>query len=122
MITGIHHVQVCAPAGSEAEARAFYGGLLGLPEIEKPPGLKQRGGVWFELGAQQLHVGIEADFRPARRAHPALVVAGLAALRARLEAAGVTTETDELFPGYHRYYVRDPFGNRIELLEPISAQ
>ncbi len=120
MITGLHHVQVCAPPGCEAQARAFYGELLGLLEIEKPPELNKRGGVWFELGeGQQLHVGVEADFAPPRKAHPALSVAGLDALRAQLEAAGIATESDDYFTGYNRFYARDPFGNRLEFVEPL---
>lgn len=119
MLTGIHHVQLAAPRGCEARSRAFYGELLGLLEIEKPPELKKRGGVWFELGSgQQLHIGIQEDFTAARKAHPAFSVAGLDALREKLNAAGYETRDDELFIGYNRFYVHDPFGNRIELVEP----
>jgi catechol 2,3-dioxygenase-like lactoylglutathione lyase family enzyme len=120
MITGIHHIQLCAPPGSEPQAREFYGNLLGLPEIDKPPELKKRGGVWFELNGQQLHIGIEENFTPSPRAHPALSVAGLDALRERLNAAGYATQSDELFIGYNRFYVRDPFANRLEFVEPLS--
>jgi len=122
MITGIHHIQLCAPPNSEVEARRFYGDLLGMLEIAKPPELAKRGGVWFELGeGQQVHLGVEADFVAPRKAHPALSVAGLADLRAKLDAAGYVTESDELFIGYDRFYVRDPFGNRLEFVEPLPA-
>lgn len=117
----IHHVLLAAPPGSEAEARRFFGELLGWREIPKPPNLARRGGVWFELGVQQLHVGIEAEFRPAEKAHPAFEVEDLAALRERLRAAGVATWEDEPYPGRERFYVRDPFGNRLEFLGPERA-
>jgi catechol 2,3-dioxygenase-like lactoylglutathione lyase family enzyme len=113
-ITGIDHVQVAAPPGCEEDARAFYGGLLGLAEIAKPEPLRARGGVWFRAGAQELHVGVEEPFAPARRAHPGLVVDDLAALRARLEAAGRDVADDQALPGAKRLYVHDPFGNRLE--------
>jgi catechol 2,3-dioxygenase-like lactoylglutathione lyase family enzyme len=120
MLTGIHHVQLCAPADSEAAARQFYGELLGLLEIEKPRELSKRGGVWFELGdGRQVHIGAEHGFLPSRKAHTAFVVAGLAVLREKLERAGYVTESDDLFSGYYRFYTRDPFGNRIEFIEPI---
>ena len=116
MAPRLHHVQIAAPAGCEAAARRFFGGLLGLEEIPKPPHLARRGGVWFDLGATQLHVGVEAPFRPAEKAHPAFEVDDLAALRTRLTAAGVETWEDEPFPGRDRFYARDPFGNRLEFL------
>lgn len=119
MITGIHHIQLTAPRGSEATAREFYGALLGMREIEKPPELKKRGGVWFEFNGQQLHIGVEDNPVPQKKAHPAFVVAELDALRARLENAGYETRADELFIGYKRFYVQDPFGNRIELVESL---
>ena len=106
------------PPGREAEARAFYTGLLGLPEIPKPPALAKRGGCWFERGALKVHLGVEKNFVPARKAHPALLVQNLPALTARLEREGVPVITDESLEGYDRAYVADPFGNRIELLEP----
>jgi catechol 2,3-dioxygenase-like lactoylglutathione lyase family enzyme len=117
MITGLDHVQVAAPPGSEAEARAFYGRLLGLPELEKPPALAARGGAWFACGAQQLHVGAYADFAPAAKAHPALAVdsaAALDALAERLTLAGAPVRWDDALPG--RFYTEDPWGNRLELL------
>ena len=116
MIGRIDHVQVAAPAGGEGAARAFYGDLLGLPELPKPERLRARGGVWFAVGDQQLHVGIEESFAPARKAHPALAVprAGdLSALAAKLEAAGCAVTWDG-----PRFYVEDPFGNRLEVLAP----
>jgi catechol 2,3-dioxygenase-like lactoylglutathione lyase family enzyme len=118
VITGLDHVQVAAPPGCEAEARAFYGRLLGLPELEKPPALAARGGAWFACGAQQLHVGVTPDFAPARKAHPALAVAGAAALDAlaeRLTTAGVDVTWDERIEGVRRFYAEDPWGNRLEL-------
>ena len=118
-IVGLDHVQVAAPraVGVEEQARTFYGDLLGLREIEKPDILKPKGGVWFSLGSGELHVGLEEPFAPARKAHPALLVSGLNALRAALEAAGVPISEAEPIPGVRRFYVDDPFGNRIELLE-----
>jgi catechol 2,3-dioxygenase-like lactoylglutathione lyase family enzyme len=119
VIIGLDHVQVAAPPGCEAEARGFYGRLLGLAELEKPAALAARGGVWFACGAQQLHVGVTADFAPARKAHPALAVAGAAdldALAERLTGAGAFVRWDAELPGVARFYTEDPWGNRIELL------
>jgi catechol 2,3-dioxygenase-like lactoylglutathione lyase family enzyme len=117
MITGLDHVQVAAPPGCEAEARNFYGSLLGLPELEKPAALAGRGGAWFDCGAQQLHVGVQADFTPASKAHPALAVdsaASLDAIAERLAGAGAAVHWDDAIPG--RFYTEDPWGNRLELL------
>jgi catechol 2,3-dioxygenase-like lactoylglutathione lyase family enzyme len=105
-------VQVAAPPGCEEAARAFYGGLLGLNEVEKPEPLRGRGGVWFE----QLHVGVEQDFAPARKAHPALRVEDVDALADRLSAAGRRVDWDDALPDVRRFYTTDPWGNRIELL------
>ncbi|HEX7297861.1 MAG TPA: GNAT family N-acetyltransferase [Solirubrobacteraceae bacterium] len=116
MITAVDHVQVAAPRGGEAAARAFYGELLGLPELPKPERLRARGGAWFAVGDQQLHVGIEDPFAPARKAHPALAVPradDLRVLATRLEEAGHAVTWDG-----PRIYVDDPFGNRLELLAP----
>jgi catechol 2,3-dioxygenase-like lactoylglutathione lyase family enzyme len=113
----LDHIQLAMPAGREDEARAFYSGLLGLGEVPKPANLARRGGAWFESDAIKVHLGVEADFRPARKAHPAFRVADLPALVAKLEAAGVDIVTDDPLPGYDRCYVSDPFGNRIELLQ-----
>ncbi|HUG83715.1 MAG TPA: hypothetical protein VMM13_04075 [Euzebya sp.] len=92
---------------------------LGMTEIEKPPILAARGGCWFKGGAWEVHLGVEADFTPARKAHPGILVTGLDALAQRLTAAGVPIEWDEHFPGHHRFYAHDPFGNRLEFLEPL---
>jgi catechol 2,3-dioxygenase-like lactoylglutathione lyase family enzyme len=119
-ITALDHVQLAMPAGREAAARAFYEGVLGVPEVQKPPILAKRGGCWFERDAVKIHLGVEADFRPARKAHPALLVEDLEALKASLEAAGFLPRSDEPLTGYDRVYVDDPFGNRIELLELSS--
>lgn len=121
-ILRIDHVQVAIPAGGEAAARAFYTGLLGIPEKAKPANLAARGGVWFESGELKLHAGVERDFQPARKAHPALVVEDLAGLGERLRAAGVSLVRDEPLEGYERFFVSDPFGNRIELLEPTVSR
>jgi catechol 2,3-dioxygenase-like lactoylglutathione lyase family enzyme len=119
VITGLDHVQVAAPPGCEAEARGFYGRLLGLAELDKPAALAARGGVWFACGGQQLHVGVAADFTPAAKAHPALAVAGAAdldVLAERLTLAGAPVHWDAELPGVARFYTEDPWGNRIELL------
>jgi catechol 2,3-dioxygenase-like lactoylglutathione lyase family enzyme len=113
-ITGLDHVQVAAPAGCEEAARAFYGDLLGLAELPKPPVLAARGGCWFAAGAQQIHVGVEAEFAPARKAHPGFVVEDLEALRERLRAVGQEPRDDDTIPGTSRFYAEDPFGNRLE--------
>jgi catechol 2,3-dioxygenase-like lactoylglutathione lyase family enzyme len=118
-VVGIDHVQVAAPPGCEERARAFYGGLLGLAELEKPAALEGRGGCWFSCGAQQLHVGVSEPFAAATKAHPALLLrdaAALAALLARLEAGGSPARGDAELPGLVRAFVDDPFGNRIELV------
>jgi len=118
MLYGLHHVQLAMPARGEPAARDFYGRLLGLDEVAKPADLAARGGAWFERGAVRIHLGIEEPFRPARKAHPAFLVSDLTALCARLEEAGHTPRPDDALPGYDRVFVDDPFGNRIELLEP----
>jgi catechol 2,3-dioxygenase-like lactoylglutathione lyase family enzyme len=114
-VLGIDHVQVAAPAGCEADARAFYGELLGLDELPKPESLAARGGCWFRAGAQELHVGVEDPFAPARKAHPGFLVDDLAALAERLRGAGVEVVPDESMPSVERAYAADPFGNRLEL-------
>jgi catechol 2,3-dioxygenase-like lactoylglutathione lyase family enzyme len=115
-ILGIDHVQLAAPPGCEAAARAFYGALLGLTEQPKPASLAARGGVWFAAGAQALHIGVEQPFQPARKAHPALLVRGLDALVARLIAADHAVTWDDALPGVRRCYVTDPWNNRLELI------
>jgi catechol 2,3-dioxygenase-like lactoylglutathione lyase family enzyme len=121
-IVGIDHVQIAIPAGSEDQARAFYVETLGLNEIPKPPVLAVRGGVWLECGRQQLHLGIERDFRPARKAHPGLIVDRLSDLADRLIEAGYEIQPGETLPGLRRLFVNDPFGNRIELVEYGSGR
>jgi catechol 2,3-dioxygenase-like lactoylglutathione lyase family enzyme len=120
-VKSLDHVQLAMPAGREPEARAFYQGALGIPEVKKPPNLAKRGGCWFERGALKIHLGVEDDFRPARKAHPALIVEDLASLAADLGKAGFPVRTDEPLAGYTRVYVDDPFGNRIELMEPDAT-
>ena len=110
-------MQIAIPAGGEAEARSFYGEILGLTEVEKPANLQMRGGVWFQSPSIDLHLGVERDFRPARKAHVAFEVFGLDSVRQGLERAGYETAEDEPLPGYDRLYVSDPFGNRVEILE-----
>jgi catechol 2,3-dioxygenase-like lactoylglutathione lyase family enzyme len=105
------------PAGGEDLARAFYGRTLGIEEIAKPANLAKRGGCWFERGALKIHLGVEADFRPARKAHLALLVMDLPELQKMLKQQGYSLQEDEPLEGYHRIYVDDPFGNRIELME-----
>jgi catechol 2,3-dioxygenase-like lactoylglutathione lyase family enzyme len=114
----LDHVQIAAPADCEAAARRFFGELVGLAEVEKPEPLRARGGVWFAVGRGQLHVGVEADFEPARKAHVALRLgaAELDVLAERLVAAGVPVTWDDSLPGERRFYSGDPWGNRIEFL------
>ena len=114
-VLGIDHVQVAAPAGCEAAARAFYGDLLGMVELPKPAPLRARGGCWFAAGDQQLHVGVSEPFAPALKAHPCLLVSDLAALRLRLVAAGVDCSREQGVPDVERVMLADPFGNRLEL-------
>jgi catechol 2,3-dioxygenase-like lactoylglutathione lyase family enzyme len=113
-VTGIDHVQVAAPAGCEAEARAFYGVLLGMAELPKPETMAARGGCWFAAGAQELHVGVAEPFVPARKAHPSFVVTDLDGLAAKLTGEGFEVAYDDLIPGTRRFETVDPFGNRLE--------
>jgi catechol 2,3-dioxygenase-like lactoylglutathione lyase family enzyme len=113
---GLDHVQLAIPVGGEAEARRFYCGLLGMQEIAKPPALAARGGLWLQSGSVVIHLGVEAEFRPARKAHPALICASYPALVATLRAAGVEVRDDRELPGVERCHVADAFGNRIELI------
>lgn len=117
-ITGIHHVQLAMPPGGEAAARRFYSDLLGIPEVPKPVELARRGGVWFETATIRIHLGVEQDFRPARKAHPGLLVADLQMLAEQLTNAGYNVTDGEPMQGYEHLYVNDPFGNRLELLQP----
>jgi catechol 2,3-dioxygenase-like lactoylglutathione lyase family enzyme len=121
-IVDLDHVQIAMPRGREDEARAFYGAQLGLAELPKPANLAARGGLWFQLGGRQLHLGVEEPFRPARKAHAALLVRGLTKLRADLEALGYHPRNEEPLEGADRFYLDDPFGNRLEFLEPIDGK
>jgi catechol 2,3-dioxygenase-like lactoylglutathione lyase family enzyme len=122
MALSLDHVQIAAPPECEAEARRFFGDVLGLEEIEKPEPLRGRGGAWFALGEQQLHVGVESGFAPALKAHPAFKVSGEAIddLAARISAAGHAVEWDEALPDVRRFYTADPWGNRLEILSPLG--
>jgi len=117
----LDHVQLAMPAGGEEQARAFYDGLLGIPEVPKPSNLAARGGCWFERGALKIHLGVDVAFVAARKAHPAFLIDGLDELVEILSEAGYPVSEDEPLEGYKRCYVSDPFGNRIELMERLSA-
>jgi catechol 2,3-dioxygenase-like lactoylglutathione lyase family enzyme len=117
-VRSIDHILIAMPPGREDEARAFYHGILGLTEKVKPPKLAARGGCWFENGPLQVHLGIEKSFIPARKAHPAFIVDDLASIVARAQKAGLRVTEDEPIEGCDRRHVDDPFGNRIELIEP----
>lgn len=119
-VLALDHVQLAMPAGGEEDARNFYMGLLGFAEVAKPDALAGRGGCWFESGAVRLHMGVERDFIPAKKAHPALLVDDLASLLAKLQAAGCITVEDVPLEGYDRRHVFDPFGNRIELMQALG--
>jgi catechol 2,3-dioxygenase-like lactoylglutathione lyase family enzyme len=116
-ITGIAHVQVSITAGGEDHARFFYGSILGMGEVPKPDSLSDRGGVWFACGEQQLHCGVEDVVRKSRR-HVALITDDLEGLRAALAGAAFPAIVDRRVPGYRRFYTSDPFGNRLELMQP----
>lgn len=117
-IIGLDHIQIAIPEGGEDKARAFYADLLGMNEVPKPDNLSPSG-CWFERGGVDLHIGVDPDFVPARKAHPALLVDDLAGLRAKLEKAGIETRDDKPVEGYSRFFASDPFGNRIELMQRI---
>jgi catechol 2,3-dioxygenase-like lactoylglutathione lyase family enzyme len=124
MITGIHHVQITVPKGmdAEAKARAFYCGVLGLPEIEKPDSLKGRGGFWLQVGDRQVHVGTEDGFdRRTTKSHIAYQVDDVAAWRVRLSANGIEPDNSIPIPGYDRFELRDPFGNRVEMIQEVKS-
>ncbi|MHC1560876.1 VOC family protein [Actinomycetospora sp. C-140] len=118
MFAGLHHVQLAMPAGQEDAARGFYADVLGMVEIAKPPVLAARGGAWFRSGGLELHLGVEGDFRPARKAHPGILVDDLDDVARRVAATGQDVTRDGDFPGFRRCYAHDPFGNRLEFLEP----
>src|SRR5262245_5487072 len=120
-IVRVDHVQLAMPRGREAEAAAFYEGVLGIPEVPKPPHLAARGGCWFERDALKVHLGVEDDFRPATKAHPAFEVERVRELAAAITAAGFRVVDDEPLDGYDRVYAYDPFGNRLELMEPLPS-
>jgi catechol 2,3-dioxygenase-like lactoylglutathione lyase family enzyme len=116
-VARIDHIQIAAPEGCESAARDFYGSVLGLKEIEKPPVLRARGGCWFECGSQQLHIGVERNFHAARKAHPAFAVFHLDELHKTLTEWGVAVVDDDNLPGARRFYSEDPWGNRLEFVE-----
>jgi catechol 2,3-dioxygenase-like lactoylglutathione lyase family enzyme len=122
VILGLDHVQLAAPPGCEAAARRFFAELLGLEEIEKPEPLRSRGGVWFRLGSQQLHIGVEDPFAPARKAHPAFRVRleDIDRLAETLAPAGEQVEWDDALANVRRFYTTDPWGNRIEIVAPLD--
>lgn len=121
LVIDIDHLQLAAPKGCEAEARRFFGQLLGLEEIEKPESLRSRGGCWFRIGSRQLHIGVEESFRPAAKAHPAFSVTDIGAAFAALAQAGVTCTWDKALGDVRRFYATDPWGNRLEFTEPTSS-
>ncbi|MFE9123514.1 VOC family protein [Streptomyces sp. NPDC007172] len=120
MLSAVDHVQLAAPPGSEPRLRTYYRDVLGMTEIPKPPPLAARGGCWFVSGDVQLHLGIEEDFRPARKAHPGLRVTSIEAYARRLAEHGAPVGWDEGLPGHRRFYSEDPVGNRLEFLEPLA--
>ena len=117
----LDHVQLAMPKGRESDAVAFYSGVLGLSEVKKPPVLAARGGCWFESDGVVVHLGVDPDFTPATKAHPAFVVDDLDALAEGLSTVGVELTWDDALEGVRRGYVADPFGNRIELIDAASA-
>ena len=119
MITGIDHVQLAMPAGQEERAREFYVGALGLAEVRKPDHLAARGGAWFERPGVKIHLGVDPDFRPSRKAHPGLLVTDLRGLTDALRRAGYEVQEGEPLAGYLHAYVDDPFGNRLELMQRV---
>jgi catechol 2,3-dioxygenase-like lactoylglutathione lyase family enzyme len=121
LLQGFHHVQLAMPAGEEDAAQAFYAGVLGLTRVDKPEALAGRGGAWFRAPGVEVHLGVEERFRPARKAHPALLVKELDQLEDRLRGAGAEISRDVDLPGYRRFHAFDPFGNRLEFLEAVEA-
>ena len=120
-VEGFHHVQLAMPPGSEPDAEAFYSGVLAFEVVPKPEHLAARGGRWFRSGTTELHLGVEDGFRASTKAHPALQIRGLRALRERVESAGLEVEDDAQLDGHERWYLRDPFGNRLELIEAVPG-
>ena len=117
LVARVDHLQIAAPEGCESAARDFYGSILGMKEIEKPPALRARGGCWFQCGPQQVHIGVERNFHPAKKAHPAFAVLRLDELREMLKSKRVPIVEDDNLPGTRRFYTEDPWGNRIEFVE-----
>ena len=115
----LHHVQLSIPVGGEDLCREFWGNTLGMEELAKPPVLAARGGCWFRGGGLEVHLGVEKNFAAAKKAHPGVLVKDLSKLAARLETSGISVKWDDHFPGFSRFYADDPFGNRLEFLEPI---
>ncbi len=122
MFTRLHHMQLSMPRGGEQSAREFYGDVLGMTEVDKPPALAARGGVWFRAGGVELHLGVEVDFRPAGKGHPGILTNDLDRVVARLERGGHDAAWDDNFPGFRRVYAHDPFGNRLEFLEALPSR
>lgn len=120
LLNGIDHIQIAAPPGCEPEARNFFGQILGLEEIEKPVPLRSRGGCWFKIGNKQLHIGVEQDFHPARKAHPAFSVDDIEHLFEKLSKTGIRCAWDDAVNARKRFYADDPWGNRLEFTEPTS--
>lgn len=120
-LVGLHHVQLAIPLGGEELARRYYGEILGMRELDKPPVLAVRGGCWFRQGGLEVHLGAENNFLAAAKAHPGILVRDLDELANRLESAGINVEWDDNFPGHRRFYSRDMHGNRLEFLEPVST-
>jgi catechol 2,3-dioxygenase-like lactoylglutathione lyase family enzyme len=120
-VEGFHHVQLAMPPGSESDAEAFYAGVLAFEVVPKPEHLAARGGRWFRSGTTELHLGVEDGFRASTKAHPALRIRGLRTLRERVESARLEVEDDTQLDGHERWYLRDPFGNRLELIEAMPG-
>lgn len=118
----LHHVQLAMPVGGEDRARRFFGDVLGMDEVPKPPVLAERGGVWFRHGDLELHLGVEEPFAPAKKAHPGILTGDLDAVAELLETAGYEVDTDPHFPGHRRFYTHDCFGNRLEFLQPLDGR
>lgn len=121
MYPGFHHLQLAMPAGAEPAAREFFVGVLGMEELPKPPVLAARGGAWFAGGGVELHLGVDEDFRPAKKAHPGILVDDIDDIVRRLATSGQAVTWDRDFPGFRRVYAADPFGNRLEFLQPSDS-
>ncbi|GGK16543.1 glyoxalase [Streptomyces camponoticapitis] len=119
---GLHHVQLAIPPGAEELCRDFWGRVLGMRELKKPQELAARGGCWFRGGDLEVHLGVEEDFRPSRKAHPGILVTSLHALAERLQDNGLSVTWDDSFPGHDRFYTFDKLGNRLEFLEPVRGR